>query len=140
MTNIATISEISAKSKKIIIVGGCWKWIGYINNKGYGCLTYRRKNYKAHRWFFELFNGSIEAGLDIDHMCSNRSCVRPSHLQAITHRDNVLKSKNTLAGKQIRQTHCIRGHEFITKIVKGKTRRDCNACARSRYHERRNAS
>ena len=68
--------------------GDCWKWTGTRNSDGYGVLRLGKKMVKAHRMSYELTSGSIPAGLVIDHICINRLCVKPSHLRAVTSKQN----------------------------------------------------
>jgi len=71
--------------------GECWNWTGGLKN-GYGQFNgYQdgaRRNLKAHRVSFELANGPIPTGLEIDHICHNRACVSPTHLRLATHKQN----------------------------------------------------
>jgi hypothetical protein len=66
---------------------GCWIWQGSINDDGYGSIVYRAKRYKAHRLSWEL-NNSTPVPAIIDHMCRERLCVRPDHLQSATPKAN----------------------------------------------------
>lgn len=86
----------------------CWSWLGARNDSGYGQLqtSVGQKSY-AHRWMYERTYGPIPEGLWIDHLCRNTSCMRPTHLQAVT------PWENTKRGKQFSlRTHCKRGHAF----------------------------
>jgi hypothetical protein len=72
--------------------GACWQWLGGKNSKGYGFLHWQGKSVAAHRLAYELTNGPIPPGMEIDHQCRNRSCCNPDHLQPLTRRRNMEKA------------------------------------------------
>lgn len=109
---------------------GCWNWTGKLV-RGYGWLsgTY------AHRASYELFVGPIPDGLQIDHLCVNRRCVNPRHLEPVTGAENMRRVAE-------RRTHCKHGHEFTPentydRPASGRQCRACNAAAVRRYVARR---
>lgn len=68
---------------------GCWAWIGSRNGKGYALFEVAgRGSKRAHRWAYEHFIGPIPDGLTIDHLCLNKSCVNPHHLEPVTNAEN----------------------------------------------------
>ena len=74
--------------------GGCWLWQGQLDDDGYGRFktvpqpgTYR--TVRAHRWAYQATYGPIPEDLTIDHLCGQRACVRPDHLEAVTHTENL---------------------------------------------------
>lgn len=77
----------------------CWLWLGATNPDGYGRFLIgsrtdgTRRLVQAHRWVYEQEYGPIPPGLEPDHLCDVRNCVRPSHLEAKTHRSNVRRAK-----------------------------------------------
>jgi hypothetical protein len=71
----------------------CWRWTGSKNELGYGTIRYRGRVWKAHRFSYLFFNGDLEDGLVIDHLCKNRICVNPLHLEEVTQKEN-LQRKN----------------------------------------------
>lgn len=117
----------------------CWIWTAARISSGYGCF-YLDGSKLAHRVSYELCVGQIPDGLVIDHLCRNKLCVNPAHLEAVTQRTNVargtLSSSVSAANKRrgATVTHCPRGHEYTpenTKIsVKGwRSCRTCNAAS-----------
>lgn len=97
-------------------VKGCWIWSGKSTNVGYGLATYlvdgEWKRISAHRLAYLTFVGEIPEGLVLDHLCRNRKCVNPDHLEAVTQQENTLRSPFAPAAINARKTHCTNGHEF----------------------------
>lgn len=84
----------------------CWNWTGAINLNGYGHLTLINGSARAHRVSYEIYVGEIPSGLVIDHLCSNRKCVNPAHLEPVTQEENMRRAwKNRRIRKNnIKQT------------------------------------
>lgn len=76
---------------KVDTAGFCWWWQGCKVPSGYGTFYYNGARHYAHRIAYELTKGFIPEGLVIDHLCREPSCVNPSHLEVVTHRENVLR-------------------------------------------------
>jgi hypothetical protein len=72
--------------------GDCWPWSGCLNGDGYGFLYWNSRNTAAHRLAFELMNGPIAEGMDIDHLCRRRACCNPAHLTPVTHKENLQRA------------------------------------------------
>jgi hypothetical protein len=115
--------------------GDCWPWLGPLTADGYGKAVKDRKPVRAHRLAYELLKGPIPAGLTIDHLCRNRRCVNPDHMEPVTNRVNVLRGIGPTAVRA-RQTVCIRGHALDGIDHRGY--RFCKECKRLRdnaaYH------
>lgn len=114
-------------------LGPCWQWHGAISASGYGTFQPQKVTVGAHRFVYELHNGTVPAGLHLDHLCRNRACVNPGHLEPVSCKENVLRGEG-LAAANARKTHCKRGHEFTTEntYVKPGGRRVCKECRRIR--------
>lgn len=121
---------------KIRKTSTCWIWTGFVGPNGYGSIG---KRY-VHRLSYEMFVGTIPEKLEIDHLCRNRRCVNPSHLEPVTHKENSVRGFGT-SGINARKSSCLRGHEFNrrnTRIDKNGSRK-CRICHRMRQAARRAA-
>ena len=113
---------------------GCWEWTGCRTRKGYGQFhSHMEQGHRvqigAHRWAYEHWVDPIPEGLQIDHLCRNRSCVRPDHLEAVTCRENLSRG-NGLAAFNTLKTHCLAGHPYdeANTYVRPDGSRECRAC------------
>ena len=114
--------------------GDCWLWTGGLNGVGYGQFFIggagTGKCY-AHRWSYEFHIGPIPEGLHLDHLCRNRACVNPWHLEPVTLRENVLRGVSKAALNALK-THCPKGHPLAgdNLSIGSKGERRCRECAR----------
>lgn len=118
----------------------CWRWIGSLHpESGYGRFWFSKHDDRsAHRVAYEWSRGSIPSDLCIDHLCRNRWCVNPDHMELVTPVENVMRGESAWA-INARKTHCLRGHAFTpenTYLYKGRMRH-CMECARLRKRARR---
>jgi hypothetical protein len=114
---------------------GCWEWAGG-HSGGYAEIPApfpARRPLLAHRVSYEMFVGPIPAGLELDHLCRNRGCVNPAHLEPVTHQENVERAPNYSSNR----THCPQGHPYAGKNVwvdkRGK--RYCRTCQRQQARD-----
>ncbi|GFN09588.1 hypothetical protein GCM10010298_34560 [Streptomyces microflavus] len=114
----------------------CWLWAGTVNNTGYGRFWLTGRYWQAHRVAYTLACGPIADGLMVDHICRNRQCVKPAHLEAVSPRTNTLRGDSPTA-LNARKGVCVNGHvlaeENLVQPVSD-TRR-CLACHRARSRE-----
>lgn len=114
--------------------GSCWLWRGVVDRDGYGRYGSGRL---AHRVSYETHCGPIAQGMEIDHLCRNRACVRPDHLEAVDRKTNCARTK----GLRFTKTHCKQGHQYTPEntYTRPDGNRDCRACILDRvlrYKER----
>jgi hypothetical protein len=94
--------ELLAKTDKS---GNCWLWTAGKTSGGYGTKRFEKRNYVVHRLAYELWVGPIPDGLDLDHLCHQRDCLRPDHLRPVTRKQNM----ENMAGPAARSTSGVRG-------------------------------
>jgi len=116
-----------------VLSNGCWEWVGVISDQGYGRYWGGNKYVKAHTFSWKFFYGPIASGLELDHTCRNRSCVNPDHLEAVTHRVNVLRGHSPTA-LNARRKKCVNGHPLSGSNLNRykEVHRHCKKCRAAR--------
>ncbi len=113
---------------------GCWRWEGHCQSSGYGKFWDGRKMVKAHRYAYKLLKGKIPPNLECDHLCRNRSCVNPLHIELVTGSENVKRglSPELTRQRQLSKTHCPYGHPYdkANTYVSPNGKRECRICRR----------
>lgn len=112
---------------------GCWVWTASLTPTGYSNFNDGSGNRNGHRFAYEHFVGPIPDGLTVDHLCRNRACVNPAHLEAVSMRTNLLRGES-VASKNSRKTHCSKGHPYDdenTYVNPNTGRRSCRACVKA---------
>lgn len=92
--------------------GDCWVWTGMVDRYGYGKTSWGKTTKKsAHRVSWRLSHGAFPPeGMTLDHLCRNRRCVRPDHLEVVTNAENIRRGKHGVL-----RTHCKRGHPLTAE-------------------------
>jgi hypothetical protein len=140
------MNSVDRFEAKVRRTDGCWEWIGAKIPDGYGQMLWDGRLQLAHRISYEIAYGRpVPEGLTIDHLCRNRACVNPAHLEVVTMTVNVLRGIGPTA-VNARKTHCVNGHPLDGSNLKWRSDggRRCRVCAynadkrrRQRERERR---
>lgn len=123
----------------------CWTWIGTMDRNGYGSMVVgsrvdgSRRTKKAYRVWYEIIKGPIPGDMEIDHRCRNRACVNPSHLEVVTHRENMVRGA-TFAAANVAKTTCPKGHQYTEENTYRRPdaphQRECLTCRKTKRKER----
>ena len=112
-TTVLEISPLLLKKfwSRIKVVNNCWEWQGGIKMDGYGSFYWNKKQYPSHRIAYQILRGNVPEGLELGHLCRNRKCCNPEHLEPVTHHQNLMRG-NTIIAINSRKTHCPQGHPY----------------------------
>jgi hypothetical protein len=120
------------KQRYVVEPNGCWRWTACLGSAGYGQISDRGKTHHAHRFGYIHFKGD-PGEKHLDHLCRNRWCVNPDHLEPVTLMENLLRGDRTHLKKKKFKTHCKRGHPLeegnLYYTAEGK--RFCKTCAKT---------
>lgn len=107
----------------------CWPWMGCTNADGYGRFMLAGRVEQSHRVAYVIMREPIDPGLQVDHLCRNRCCANPKHMEIVTAAENTMRGISPPAVNS-RKNHCPKGHELPkqSKMVSGKPRRPCPQC------------
>lgn len=125
--------EVIPRIKRYTIIDpdtGCWVWQHKKNNGGYGTISVNGRQMYAHRASYEAYVGRIPDGLVIDHLCRNRACVNPSHLEPVSFSENLERGVGVPQIVNRHKTHCVHGHLLSGDNLyqRNDGRRGCNVC------------
>jgi hypothetical protein len=111
-------------------VFGCWNWTGKLDTRdGRPLVWLGRRPSSAQRLMYESRVGPIPPDHDLDHLCSNKLCVRPAHAEPVTHRENMLRKSHRY---RLRIKQCKKGHDMsINAMTTPNGGRPCRTCSRS---------
>lgn len=122
---------------------GCWVWTAGRTSNGYGKFWVDGHTLVAHRLAYQELVGPIPDRMQLDHLCRNRACVNPAHLEPVTARVNNLRGVGHAALNALKD-RCNNGHPFTPENTyrrrDGRGQRQCRTCAREaqrRYAARR---
>lgn len=110
-----TVLDLTRYHNSMISKEDCWLWAGSFSANGHGkigiWLDGKSVSFPAYRVVYENLVGKIPEGLELDHLCENPPCVNPEHLEAVTHRENILRHYRN-------RKYCRNGHKLTSDNTK----------------------
>ena len=98
---------------RVRVTDGCWHWRGAVTSSGYGCVAYEGRLWSTHRLAYELLSGPIPDGLQIDHLCRNKLCCNPQHLEPVTAQENRRRQHQARYGGVDRRVEYSDDHPLV---------------------------
>jgi hypothetical protein len=128
----AALSRFHAKYA-VDVTTFCWEWTAALDPNGYSVHKNYGRKISGHRFAFLAFVGPIPADRQIDHVCRNKRCVNPAHLDCVTAQENTLRADGP-SSRNAARTRCIHGHAFslLNTYITPDGRRMCRECQRAR--------
>lgn len=132
MRRAGTVAEVAERFWAKVSGGDvetCWVWMGALGGHGYGHFNPPHDQVPAHRWSYASLVGDIPDGLVLDHLCCNKRCVNPWHLDPVTHQVNIRRA----LASDFSESYCAHGHEWAAEppyIRPRDGKRMCRACRR----------
>lgn len=134
--------------EKVDKSGECWLWTAGKTTDGYGAWRYpvngKQKFLRAHRFAWLLKNGALEVGKELNHLCRIKLCIRPEHLEEITHKEHMWRTEGSFADRWGNREACEQGHPYtednlVAWAIKRGWRK-CKTCAKAKYDDWRKAN
>lgn len=125
-------------ARLIVEDSGCWTLTGSTSSTGYHSIGVNGTTHNAHRWLYEVVVGPVPEGLQLDHLCRNRACVNPDHLEPVSQSENLLRGDG-FSGVNARKSVCVNGHDLVghNVMIRKDGWRNCRECHNARRRKAR---